>query len=341
MDPPECRSYESMTDKESSLISNNQSKCNMTTQNFEKLPGGLWPVMLTPFKDNNEIDTVALNELVEFYLNAGSQGLFANCLSSEMFQLTNEERLLIIRTVIKAAGGKAGIVASGTFSFDIPACADFIKKVYDEGADAVIIITNQMATIDEEDSIFKKRIEELLTLTENIPLGMYECPAPYKRLLSPEMMSWLAGTKRFFYHKDTSCDPIAIQKKLQAVKCSSFAFYNANTPTALYSLKEGGAGISPIGANFYPELYAFLYNEFSVKGYSAELVKLNAELDLMDAIADQSYPLSAKYFLSQRNLSIKTKCRIPYKTINLEGEVKLKALMKKFEQMKEVYTFKD
>lgn len=312
----------------------------MRLQNLKKLPGGLWPVMLTPFQENNEIDITSLQELVEFYIQSGSHGLFANCLSSEMFQLTDEERLLVVRTVVKVADGKVPVVASGTFSHDIPTCADFIKKIYDEGSVAVIVITNQMATLDEDDTVFKKRTEQLLNLTGNIPLGMYECPAPYKRLLSPEMMHWLAGTNRFFYHKDTSCDPDAIQKKVKSVKGSSYAFFNANTTTALYSLKEGGDGISPIGANFYPELYAYLYNEYSTKGDSVELVKLNAQLDLMDAIADQSYPLSAKYFLRERGLSLNAICRIPYKAMNMEGKMKLKALMKMFEQLKEVYTFK-
>lgn len=312
----------------------------MIHQEIKRLPGGLWPVMLTPFLDNNEIDIKSLKELVEFYIQSGSHGLFANCQSSEMFQLTDEERLLIVRTVVNATGGKVPVVASGTFSHDIPTCADFIKEIYDEGPVAVIVITNQIVTIDEDDSIFEKRIEQLLKLTGNIPLGMYECPAPYKRLLSPEMMHWLAETGRFLYHKDTSCDPDAIQKKLNSIKGSSFGFYNANTTTALYSLIEGGDGISPIGANFYPEMYSFLYNEYKAKGEGAELTKLNAQLDLMDAIADQSYPMSAKYFLRERGLSINPICRIPYKAMNAEGEMKLKALMKMFEQMKEVYTFK-
>lgn len=212
----------------------------MMHQDIKRLPGGLWPVMLTPFQDNNEIDTVSLHELVEFYVQKGSKGLFANCLSSEMFQLTDKERLLVVRTVVKEANSQTPVVASGTFSHDIPACADFIKKIYDQGPVAVIIITNQIAAIDEDDSVFKKRVEQLLKLTGNIPLGMYECPAPYKRLLSGEMMHWLAESNRFFYHKDTSCDPVAIKKKLPIVKDSSFAFFNANTTTALYSLEEGG-----------------------------------------------------------------------------------------------------
>ncbi|HEY7159689.1 MAG TPA: dihydrodipicolinate synthase family protein, partial [Acidobacteriota bacterium] len=44
---------------------------------------GYIPVMLTPFKDNGAIDYEGLSRLIEFYLDAGVSGLFANCLSSE------------------------------------------------------------------------------------------------------------------------------------------------------------------------------------------------------------------------------------------------------------------
>ncbi|RZJ89994.1 MAG: dihydrodipicolinate synthase family protein, partial [Chryseobacterium sp.] len=54
---------------------------------------GFIPVMLTPFLSNGNIDYPALTQLTEIYLQAGASGLFANCLSSEMFELSDEERI--------------------------------------------------------------------------------------------------------------------------------------------------------------------------------------------------------------------------------------------------------
>jgi 4-hydroxy-tetrahydrodipicolinate synthase len=55
------------------------------------------PVMLTPFKENGEIDLDGLTSLTELYIQAGAKGLFANCQSSEMFYLSDEERLSIVK----------------------------------------------------------------------------------------------------------------------------------------------------------------------------------------------------------------------------------------------------
>lgn len=305
-----------------------------------KLPGGLWPVMLTPFLENNEVDYHGLKKLTDFYIQSGASGLFSNCLSSEMFQLTSAERLRVIETVVKVAKSRVKVVATGTFSTDMKKCAEFIKQVYDTGVDAVIVISNQVADIDEGDDIFKKRTEELLKLTGNIPLGMYECPYPYKRLISIDLMKWLAQTGRFLYHKDTSCDLRSIHNKLDVIKGTAYSLYNANTITSLSSMESGAAGISPIGANLYPELYSFLINEFEQKGNTDQLVSLNAQLDLMDAIVDQCYPFSAKLFLQKRGFPINTTCRIQHGKMRSENHLKLEALMEVFLQTAAIYKLK-
>lgn len=293
-----------------------------------KLPRGLWPVMLTPFLENNEVDVEGLRKLTAFYINAGAQGLFSNCLSSEMFQLTSEERMLVIRSVVDSAHGRVPVVATGTFSPDMGECAEFIKRVYETGVAAVIVVTNQVVDIQESDDIFKSRIELLLKLTGDIPLGLYECPDPYKRLLSAEVMHWLGETGRFIYHKDTSCDPDAIKGKIKAVEGSPLSFYNADTATALISLQSGASGISPIGANFFPELYSFLIDGVNRGSAPEELTYLHAQLNVMDTLVDQYYPLSAKVFLQQRGLSITSVCRLPVPRMSPKDLLKVKDMMK-------------
>ena len=299
---------------------------------LNKLPGGLWSVMLTPFLENKDIDTAGLERLTEFYIESGANGLFANCASSEMYSLTDAERLLIIKTTLKAAQGKVPVVASGTFSNSVDKCADFIRQVHDTGAAAVVLITSQLVSKDESDDILKKRTGQLLKLTGNIPLGIYECPSPYKRLLSPELMKWLGESGRFFYHKDTSCDPAAIISKIKAVANTPFSFFNADTPTALVSLKNGGSGLSPIGANFYPELYAELIKGVNERKNEKELNRLGTRLTVMDSVVGLLYPLSAKMFLQQKGLPIRFVCRVPHRKVQADDHLRFNALMEMYKE---------
>ena len=162
------------------------------------------PVMITPFNLKAEIDYDAVSELVEFYLQAGVSGFFANCLSSEMFSLSEDERLKLTKHVVERVNGRVPIVATGSFGLTLEDKADFTKRIYDIGVDAVIMITGHFAKVDEDNDALLRNFEKILSLTDNIPLGMYECPSPYKRIVEPEVFKKLLEFERFIYHKDTS-----------------------------------------------------------------------------------------------------------------------------------------
>ncbi|QHT67539.1 dihydrodipicolinate synthase family protein [Rhodocytophaga rosea] len=302
-------------------------------KSFSPLPEGLWPVMLTPLQENNSLDLSGLQELTNMYLNAGVNGLFTNCLSSEMYQLTEEERLTITRTVVKQSNGRVPVVATGTFSSNTQKNTEFIRKIYDTGASAVILITGILAGIEEPEDVLKKRIEEIMQQTSDIPLGLYECPVPYKRLVSPQLMKWLADSGRFVYHKDTSCNTGAMEKKMQAVQGSIFGLYNADTPTALDSLEMGARGISPISANFYPELFTYLLQKFRTSGRTPELNQLYDMLVVMDRLVHTFYPYSAKLFLQKRGLKITATSRISTEAMTQADKLRFDALFNMFQSL--------
>jgi len=106
------------------------------------------------FYQTNEVDVAGLERLTAFYIEAGANGLFANCLSSEMYQLTEQERLLITKTVVNQCAGKTPVVATGTFSRDLSTDAEFIKRIYDTGVQAVILISSMLVDPDENEEAF-------------------------------------------------------------------------------------------------------------------------------------------------------------------------------------------
>ncbi len=266
--------------------------------------GKFVPVMITPFKENGEIDYKQLTALTEFYLKAGAKGLFANCLSSEMFELSEEERLQITKHVVDVAAGQVPVVSTGTFGGAVAGQADFVKKIYETGADAVIVITSLLAEESEPDEVLDARVEELIGLTAQIPLGFYECPVPYKRVLSPEQLKKYVDTGRVVYHKDTSLDIDSVTRKIQLAAGKKFELYDAYMVNAVASQAAGAAGLSCIQGNFVPELVVWLCDNFAdpaAKG-QVDLVQ-RFFVDNMDVIHDV-YPIVAKYFLRKRGFDI-------------------------------------
>lgn len=265
------------------------------------------PVMITPFNLETELDYPALNELIEFYLAAGVKGLFANCLSSEMYSLTEEERLKLTRYVVKYVKGRVPVVATSSFGLTINDKAEFTKKLYDTGIDAAILITGHFAAVEEDDTVLLRNFDQLFNLTGNIPLGMYECPAPYKRILGAKVFKTLLSSNRFVYHKDTSITHENVKAKLDVVNAASnkFEFYDAHSPNAMYSLQMGAKGMSSISGNFYPEILVWMVNNATNPDMQEQVKWLQEEINRVDPLIHISYPLSSKYFLSKRGLSVR------------------------------------
>ena len=285
------------------------------------------PVMLTPFKENGEIDFDGLTSLTELYIQAGAKGLFANCQSSEMFHLSDEERLFIVKHTIKVADGKVPVVAVGNFGTTIAEQADFIRKIYDTGVKAVIMVTSLIAEENESNEVFDERIFELFNLTGKIPLGFYECPEPYKRLLSAEQLEKFVATGRIIYHKDTCLDIEMVKDKLKVTDgIDTFGLYDAYAVNAVASLKAGAAGLSCIQGNFFPELIVWLCDHFNDINANGSVNKVQEFLTSHMHVIHYAYPIVAKYYLQKRGINISTFSRANTETFTLEVKDKVDCL---------------
>lgn len=259
------------------------------------IPTGVWPVMLTPFNEDRQIDWPCVDALVDWYIDSGVAGIFTVCLSSEMYHLTDDERLALAEGVVNHTNGRVPVVAAGTFAPSIAEKAEFVKRMADTGVEAVVVITCQMAAQDEPDATWQANTEQLLNLTDSIPLGLYECPEPYKRVLTPELLGWTAETGRFHFIKDTCCDLDLIHAKLKAIEGTPLRFFNAEAESLRQSLLAGGHGFSGIAANMYPELFVQMCHDFKEEDSAA----LQLLLSVAQGVVDRKYPVSAKHYLRQ------------------------------------------
>jgi len=297
------------------------------------LPQGFIPVMLTPFLESGEVDYGGLKTLTEFYLKAGATGLFANCLSSEMFELSEQERINVTKTVVDQVAGRVPVVATGTFGGPIPEQAEFVKRIYQTGVQAVIVISCLIAAEEESDEVFLERSLELINLTDGIPLGFYECPVPYKRLVPSKILEKLVETGRVIYHKDTSLDLNEVIRRIKVAEGYQFGLYDAYMVNAVASLKAGAAGLSCIQGNIYPELVVWVCNHFNDPARIEDVKKVQQFfIDSMD-IVHAAYPIIAKYGLQKRGFPVSTYTRREVGILTEELKQKMDELLGEIEKI--------
>lgn len=292
---------------------------------------GVWPVMLTPFHEDGSVDWSSLDVLTEWYLKAGAAGLFAVCGSSEVYQLTQDERIALARRVVARVAGRVPVVASAIDFGSAEQQAESVRQMADTGVQAVILATCQFAGQNEDDDRWLDCAERLLSLTKDIPLGLYEIPLPYKRLLSLKQIRWAAAGGRFVWLKDTSCAADVIRARAEAVRGTGFRIFNAHTPTLLASLIDGGHGFSGIGANYCPALYVYLCDHFRQEPEQAG--RIQEFLTRLDVFAEAKYPTSAKIWLSMAGLPVRPTCRINGNPLTPQDTDRLRLYMEAVKQI--------
>lgn len=273
----------------------------------KEMANGVWPVMITPFKEDMSIDYDGVLKIIEWYDKMGVDGIFAVCQSSEMFELSAKERLELAKFVVDNTPKHIGVIASGHCAESVEDQIKEAQNIIETGVDSYVFISNQFAKPDEDEDVAKRSIEYLLNNIEAESFGVYECPHPYKRLLSPELLKWCADTGKFAFLKDTCCNLDQLKAKCDAVKGTPLKIYNANGATLLESLKMGCAGYSGVMANFHADLYVWLCKNFEKEPERAQIM-MNF-LGAASTIECQVYPVNSKYHMQLEGINITTKSK--------------------------------
>lgn len=103
-----------------------------------KLPGGIIPVLQTPFDDAGAVDVESLLRLVEDAIAAGAAGFLVPAVASEVAFLSETERGTILREVTTAVRDRVPVIA-GASATDADVCRQYCRQALESGAAACLI----------------------------------------------------------------------------------------------------------------------------------------------------------------------------------------------------------
>ena len=266
----------------------------------------VWAIAITPFTDDNKIDFKAIPKLMDWYINNGCDGVFANCQSSEMDYLSENEKEDLAKAVIDCVDGRVPVVVSGHTSRDRRIQLEGIERVAKLGIDGYVLVSNTLDPENKGDEVFLKNYYETVNAFPHLKFGVYECPTPYKRLVTTEALKELAENGLAFM-KDTSCDPIILHERLDAISGTGLKLMNANGETFLDSWEHGCAGYNGPMTNFHPQFYRWMLENYET---DYDLVKRMSELLTVYAAFNKGpYPMIAKYHMNLCGVPMGLNCR--------------------------------
>lgn len=270
---------------------------------------GAWAIMPTPYTPSLEIDVPAYRALIEWYVaqisavNPAAGGLYANCQTSEMFDLNPEERLLLAREALRVSRGRLPVAATANFGPSVGEHIAFCRRMAATGVDIVMLVVPEFIRDDAE---LETYLFEIAAQVE-ARLGLYECPVPRSYHLGVDLVGKLARSGRFFAFKETSCELEKIRELARVCAGASLAYLQANTPYLLEAAQAGAPGTMSIAAGFAPRLTAQVV-ELARRG-DPQAAELHDQLCAMELAERVIHPVGMKYLLARQGLPFSTAAR--------------------------------
>jgi 4-hydroxy-tetrahydrodipicolinate synthase len=149
---------------------------------------GVYAIAPTPFQDNGEIDYQSIDRLVDFYQNAGVNGVTVLGALGEAPKLTSEEAVTVAERFLDRASIPVivGVSASG-----YAAMGSLTQKVMDKGAAGVMIAPPPSLRTD--DQIVSYYGGAANVIGRSTPFVIQDFPLTFSVVMSPEVIRRIAA----------------------------------------------------------------------------------------------------------------------------------------------------
>lgn len=286
---------------------------------------GAGVAIVTPMKENLEVNYEKLGEIIEEQIAAGTDAIIICGTTGESSTLTHGEHLGAIKYAIDTAAKRVPVIA-GTGSNCTETAIMMSKEAESYGADGLLVVTPYYNKATQ-----KGLIQHFTAIAEavSIPIILYNVPGRTGCNILPETAVALAKNVENIVAIKEASGNISQVAKLMHLADGCIDLYSGNDDQIVPLLSLGAKGVISVLSNVAPkETHDIVakYLEGDVKG-SCEL-QLRA-IPLCDALFCEVNPIPVKagMNLQGKNVGIP---RMPLTEMEEPNQEKLKKAMEEF-----------
>lgn len=282
---------------------------------------GSMVAVVTPFK-NGKIDEKALEELLQWHIKEGTQGIIPCGTTGEASTLDYEEHYRVIDITVKVVNKRIPVIA-GTGSNSTDEAIMITIKAEQLGADAALVVTPYYNKPTQEG--LYRHYKEIADKT-GLPLILYNVPGRTSVNLLPSTVARLAEHPRIVGIKEATGDMKQVSEIIRL--CGDrFTVLSGDDFTNLTLLALGGKGAISVTANVCPKDMAELFNAWE-KGDIERARQLHYKLEPINkAMFIETNPIPVKTALAMMG-KIKEELRLPLCEMSPENKEKLGEILR-------------
>lgn len=275
---------------------------------------GSFVAIVTPFDSKGRIDTKALENLVQWQIEEGTQGIVCCGTTGEAITLSEKEREKVLSIVLFISQKKALVIA-GSGTADTRQSVRLTEKMQKLGADGCLIQTPYYNRPTPRGSIL--HFQEIAKV--GLPIIAYNNPARTTKL-DLETVVEIAKIPGVIAYKDSTGD-LDFIRALRSL--TSIPIFSGDDHLTLKTLQEGGVGAISVIGNLFPHLWRQMIDFGLEKKWSDAKKIENYLTPILDVLFLETNPQCVKLALH-----LKGKCkeylRLPLVIPTQENQEKIK-----------------
>lgn len=285
---------------------------------------GTGVALITPFKKDLSVDTEALTKIVHYQIDNGIDYLVVLGTTAETATLTQDEKELVINTIIKANNKKLPLVlgVGGNNTFQVVE----ELKTRDLSDFTAILSVSPYYNKPTQEGIYQhfKTIAE----ASSIPIILYNVPGRTASNMLPSTVLRLANEfKNIVAIKEAAGDIVQAMKLIQH-KPDGFLVISGDDMVTLPMVLAGGAGVISVIGEGFPKQFSTMVR-LGLERKVEEAYQLHYQVaDAIDMIFEQGNPAGIKEVFHVLGLCENT-LRLPLVNVNEDLANRIRQNVKK------------
>lgn len=286
---------------------------------------GAGVAIVTPMKENGEVNYESFRELLEFQIANGTDAIIVCGTTGESSTLSHEEHLDVIKYCIDTVAGRIPVVA-GTGSNCTDTAIYLSKEAEKYGADGLLLVSPyyNKATQNGLYNHFKKIADSV-----HIPIILYNVPSRTGCNIAPDTVVRLCRDVENIVGVKEASGNISQIAELAAKGAGIVDIYSGNDDQIVPIMALGGIGVISVLSNVAPRQTHEICRKF-LEGDVAESRRLQLEaMPLCKALFCEVNPIPVKKALNLMGKNAGT-LRMPLSDMEDENAAKLAAVMREY-----------
>ncbi len=261
---------------------------------------GAGVAIVTPMKDNLEVDYDALETNINYQIDNGTDAIVIAGTTGESATLSEEEHKKVVKAAVEFTKHRVPVIA-GTGSNSTQTAIELSQEADADGVDAVLIVTPYYNKATQ-----KGLIGHYTSVAESIkvPVIMYNVPSRTGCNLQPATVAHLVkNVDNIVAIKDATGD-LSQAAQMMNLCDGNLELYSGNDDQVVPLLSIGGLGVISVLSNIAPRQAHNIVMEFLEGDYKkAAKLQLDA-IPLINALFSEVNPIPVKAAMNMLGMQV-------------------------------------